>query len=458
VKTSPDGSPLYKARLVAQGFTQIYGIDYDETTAPVVRLSTVRTLLAIASKRKLPVIQFDVKTAFLNGTLSEDIYMKMPPGSKQAEKVLKLHKSIYGLKQAANVWNKLLNASLLNAGFYQSKHDDCLYILREASAIIYAVCHVDDLLFATTNLKTLDEKVKFLNKSFTMKNLGQVENYLGIEVTRDSEGVYSICQKKYIEKIAEEYQLTDCKSSKYPMDPGYHKLVSDEPVESSELRKIVGSLLYVANNTRPDISAAVDILSQRVAKPRKLDMNEALRVVRYLVSTKNNSLKMYDKESKDDLVAYSDSDWAECRETRKSISGMICKVFGGSVSWSSRKQDVVAMSTTEAEFYALAEGVKELLWLKMLLKDFDVCLEGPLIIHSDNQSTIKLLENPKFSARLKHIDCRLHSVRDYVQKKILRIFYVPTAENIADLLTKPLAGTKIKVLSELVGLFNPKSN
>jgi Reverse transcriptase (RNA-dependent DNA polymerase)/gag-polypeptide of LTR copia-type/Integrase core domain len=303
------GKLTYKARLVAKGFTQKFGVDYDEVFAPVVHFATVRTLLAVASARKLLVKQYDVKTAFLNGTLKEEIFMKLPPGSPNQDKIVKLHKSLYGLKQAARVWSQTLQESLNKLGFNQSKHDECLYIMKQGSDVCYAIVHVDDMLFAASKEETITIATKSLSKCFELKCLGDVQHYLGIEVIRNEKFHFSIAQTQYIMKIAKEFQLDNSKGSKYPIDPGYHKLVDDDMLDcNNEFRKVIGMLLYVSNNTRPDISASVSILAQRVEKPRSLDFTEALRIVRYLVSTKDLKLNLYDDTESIHLRGFSDSD------------------------------------------------------------------------------------------------------------------------------------------------------
>jgi hypothetical protein len=443
----------YKARLVAQGYTQKFGQDFDEVFAPVTKSATFRLLLTVSSKLNLQVQQYDVKSAFLNGELQEEIYMRPPPGYLSNDKVLKLNKSLYGLKQAARVWNQTLNKAMTNEGFLQSKNDECLYKFQDENYICYAIVHVDDMIFASNSLNLINTKTKALNRSFELKCLGKVQNYLGIEISRDAQGIFAIHQTKYIEKVAEEFNLQDAKGSKYPLDPGYHSLDDSNNLPSNEeYRKLIGMLLYILTNSRPDISVAVAILAQRVTKPRQLDFSEATRIVKYLVATKHEKLHMLDKSSSIPLTAFSDSDWAADRTTRKSISGIVCLVFGSPVSWSSRKQDIVSTSTTESEFYAISEAVKELQWLKNILADFNQIIESPIVIRADNQSTIKMIENPKFSSRTKHIDVRLHFVRESVSIGKFRLLYCPSEENIADLLTKPLAGVKIKFLRNLIGL------
>lgn len=444
----------YKARLVAQGFTQKFGVDYDEVFAPVTRSSTFRTLLMVASARRLIVQQFDVKTAFLNGSLDEEIYMRAPPGSDNSEKVFKLNKSLYGLKQAARVWNQTLSKAMTSAGFTQSKHDECLYVYKSHHDVCYTIVHVDDMIFASNSQNLIDTLTRSLNDSFELKNLGEVKHYLGIQVTRDHENNFSLDQSQYITKIAAAFQLEDSKGSVYPLDPGYHKLEDPHLLENNtEYRKLIGMLLYVSTNTRPDISASIGILAQRVSTPRTLDMTEAKRVVKYLLSTKDIKLHMFNADEPATLKAYADADWAEDRTTRRSISGVICKAFGGPVSWSSRKQGVVSTSTTEAEFYALSEAIHEIQWLQYILKDFHMIANDPITIHSDNQSTIRLIENEKFSSRTKHIDTRLHAVRECVINGKINIEYCPSEFNVADLLTKPLAGVKVGRLRKSAGLY-----
>ena len=452
IKKDENNMPIrYKARLVAQGFTQKYGVDYDEVFAPVARSTTMRILLSVAGKENLCVRQFDVTTAFLNGYLQEEIYMRQPKGFDEGEKVLKLHKSLYGLKQAARVWNLALHDALLKIGFKQSEADQCLYTFKENDSVCYVIIHVDDMLFAATNKFLIDQIVTKIGNKFELKDLGDVKHFLGIDVFRSPDGSFNISQATYIDKIATETKLFDAKSQKFPLDPGYYKLIDDTRLpDNNEYRKIIGMLLYISTNTRPDISASVCILAQRVEKPRQLDEMEAKRVIKYLCSTKNLQLRLNDISHNTAL----DANWAEDRTDRKSNSGVICRVFGGTVSWSSRKQNVVSTSTTEAEYYALAEATKEVQWIIQLLKNFNIIFTGPVTIQSDNQSCIKFVQNEKFSNRTKHIDVRYHYVKDLISNNAIELKYCPTEYNIADMLTKPLAGTKIKALRELAGLIN----
>jgi hypothetical protein len=462
IKTDTEGKVLYKARLVAQGFTQERGEDYELVFAPVARPTSFRILLTLAGCLNMKVRQFDVKTAFLNGVLDEEIYMKPPQGFESTDKVLKLQKSLYGLKQAARVWNQAMDKCLTDLSFIQSKHDSCLYINKVYEKTCYLIVHVDDILMASEDEDIIDKLSSKISKVFELKNLGEAKQFIGINIERLKNGTFAINQSPYIQKIAETFQLQDTKGSLYPLDPGYFKLNDDELLESNnEYRKIIGMLLYVSTNTRPDVAAAVGILAQKVSKPRKLDLNECFRIIKYLMKTQNQSILLGKTQLSNPLMAYTDANWAEDRNTRKSTSGFICQVFDSTVSWSSKRQDVIATSTTESEFYALAEAVKELKWLKALLKDFDIHIKDPIPLHIDSQSCMKMIENEKFSNRTKHIDVRYHFAKDEILNGNVCLVYEPSESNIADMLTKPLAGTKIKFLREMANIkdiVRPKAN
>lgn len=451
-KIQPSGN-RFKARLVAQGFSQQYGLDYDQVFAPVVRPASIRLLLSIAGTRKLSVRQFDVQTAFLNGNLKEEIYMKMPEGMQEENKVIRLHKAIYGLKQAARSWNEKLNESMMSIGFIQSEADDCLFILKQGTNRCYVVCHVDDMIVAATKSSIIDEVYKRLNKLFTMKDLGHVSQFLGVEVHKTKSGNYAINQKSYIEKISTLLNVSNSRPQKYPIDPNFYNIDRGEALNSnSEFRKIIGMLLYIATNTRPDISASVCILAQRVEKPHTTDLNEALRIVKYVNGTKDHKLVLSDTEASESLVAYSDANWAEDKLEGKSNSGLICFINGGPIIWRCKKQTNVALSTCEAEYYAATETAKEVLWLKTLMNDFEINSERTTPIYVDNQSCISMISTGDFKQRTKYIGVKYHFLRDYVNKEIFNLVYVPSEKNIADLLTKPLNSVKIKSLRNSAGL------
>lgn len=253
------------------------------------------------------------------------------------------------------------------------------------------------MVFASTNVALINETYDQLSKEFALKDLGHIQEFLGIEIYKSDDG-YAINQSKYISKIANELGVGDAKPQKYPIDPGYYGLKCDELLPSNnEYRKIIEMLLYISTNTRPDIS--VCILAQRVEKPHKIDLSEAMRVLKYLNGTKEHRLKLYNEKKPQQLLAYSGANFAECKIEGKSNSGLICFVNGGPIVWKCRKQTNVALSTTEAEYYAITEAAKEVLWLHTLLTDFEIGINNPTIILNDNQSTIAMLTNGDFMQR-----------------------------------------------------------
>jgi Reverse transcriptase (RNA-dependent DNA polymerase) len=258
------------------------------------------------------------------------------------------------------VWNDTLNISLLKNGMKRSEADKCLYTMNLGGDLIYLLVHVDDKLVIGNNVDFLEEFMTKIGKDFEIKDLGMVNNYLGINVERDQFGNYLINLSNYIDKIVSEVGLTDAKESSFPVDVGYYKL-DGEPLDSNdEYRKLIGMLLFKATHTRPDIAASIAILSQKITRPRNMDMNEVKRVIRYLKGTKDLKLRPSIDEQEEFIHAYSDANWAEDKVDRKSNSGYFCSLFGGAISWKCRKQDVVSLSSTEAEFIALSETCKKL--------------------------------------------------------------------------------------------------
>lgn len=445
----------YKARLVAQGFTQKYGVDYDEVFAPVARSTTLRTLLSYSGKQKFCVKQYDIKTAFLNGTLQEEIFMRQPQGFKTNNQVYKLKKSLYGLKQAAKVWNDTLDSELIKIGFLKNEMDRCLYMLCAENKICYLLVHVDDMILSSNDEKLIENVSNQINKKFEMTDLGHVKHYLGIEISKDPFDNYLMSQTRYIEKIIECANLSDAKTSKFPVDTGYFKIEDENFLDNNtEYRKLIGMLLYLTTHSRPDISASVSILSQKLSKPSQTDLNEVKRIIKYLSGTKHLKLRLSFNQNDNNLLAFSDANWAEERGSRKSNSGYICMWNGGAISWSCRRQDIIALSSTEAEYVALAETCKEVMWLKKLIKFFNVTSKLPTTVFTDSQSCLKMIANEKFSNRTKHIDTKFHFSKNCVMKKEIELIYVETSNNVADLFTKPLASTKIKHLRTLAGVIS----
>jgi len=336
----------YKARLVAQGFTQKYGDDYDEVFAPVARSATLRTMLAIAGSQKMIVKHYDIQAAYLNGDLSHEVYMRQPKGYHQGDDslVCKLKKSLYGLKQGANEWNKRLNNIFTsNMKFSRSKNDPCLYSKEQDGHWLYVSVHVDYLVMATTSESMMVSFEGQMNEFVVMKDLGNLHHYLGIQIARDDDGIFVLHQKQYIEKKLREFRLTECRPSNIPVDPGYlrrqevHECMPDRDV----YRKAIGSLQYLATNSRPDIAVGTSILARHVSCPTVADWTEVKRIFRYISHTKDMKLKLGDAslitQRDSQLIGYADADWGGDAEDRKSNTGYVFKYLGAPLTWSSKK-------------------------------------------------------------------------------------------------------------------------
>jgi hypothetical protein len=462
-KRSRDGNiNCFKARLVAQGFSQRFGQDYDEVFAPVLRQTTFRMLLSVAAMRNYVVHHFDVKTAFLNGKLDDVIYMRQPPGFEeegQEEKVCLLKKSLYGLKQAAKVWNDLLKKCLFEQNFQQSENDPCLFFKKTSTGkSVYVLVYVDDLLVISDEVSEIKNVEVMLKKTVDVKDLGKVFCYLGINVEQDENGNFLINQQNYIKEVLLEFGLQNAGVSNVPISNGYGKsdAKSSTLTSNKEYQRLLGSLLYIAINSRPDISASICILAQKASKPNSEDWVELKRVLKYLKGTSGYKLALSKclNNSQQLLVGFSDANWGENRIDRKSNSGFLIKMFGGIVSWCCRKQNCVALSSSEAEYIALSETSKEIIWMRRVLEELGYKFNQATTIYEDNQSCIVMSSENRSNNRTKHIDIRYHHVRDSVTKKIIECEYLCTEKMLADIMTKPLSGVRFKTLRDQLGFMN----
>ena len=358
----------FKARLVAKGYAQKYGIDYDEIFSPVVRFSSIRFLLAFPVQHDLLIHQMDVKTAFLNSKLNEEIYMQQPEGYvKPGEEhlVCKIEKSLYGLKQSSRCWNKAFRESVEKVGFTQATADPCVFIRKKDTLTIIAI-HVDDLMILAENIFEMQRLKDSLNLQFKMKDMGQLHYYVGVCIVQDKERkqVY-LHQGQYIEKMLKTFGQTEAKTVSTPADLNV-KLQKDDgvsrPVDTISYQSIVGSLLYAAITTRPDIAQAVGVVSKFCANPTQSHLTAAKRILRYLKGTVYLGLS-YKKCADGNLIGYSDADWAGDVDDRHSTSGNVFLLAKGAVSWLSKKQATVALSTAEAEYVALSTATQEAIWL-----------------------------------------------------------------------------------------------
>lgn len=444
----------HKARLVAQGFSQKYGDDFEETFAPVIKQTTLRALLAVASQRNLSLRHLDVKTAYLYGILSEELYMKQPPGFIEKGKeqlVCRLRRSIYGLKQSARCWNQRLHNVLLCLGFAQSETDQCLYVKAAGKKQIYLLVYVDDILLASQDSAEIDRVACALGKEFDITDLGEPSFFLGLEIQR-SGGNYSISLENYIDKIVARFGLQSAKSARSPMETGFVSTKDSGKYFSNNTayRSLVGALLYVAVCGRPDVAVSASILGRKVCAPTEEDWTAAKRVLRYLKATKSIRLQ-YNSETQK-LVGFSDADWAGDVTTRRSTTGYVFLYAGGAISWCSRLQHCVTLSSMESEYVALGEATQEAAWLRRLFADMGEKLDGPTCIMEDNQGCIQFVQSDRISRRSKHIETKEKYIRELCDQGIIHLEYCPTENMAADLLTKPLGAVRIKMLSRVLGL------
>ncbi|WJZ85271.1 hypothetical protein VitviT2T_004816 [Vitis vinifera] len=415
IKTRSNGSvERYKAHLVAKGFTQEYGIDYEETFAPIARISSVRALLAIDVARKWDFFQMDVKNAFLNGDLSEEVYMQPPPGlSVESNKVCHLQGALYGLKQAPRAWFAKFNSTIFCLGYTASLYDYALFLRHTNKDTILLLLYVDDMIITGDDLSGIQELKDFLSQQFEMKDLGHLNYFLGLEITHSTDGLY-ITQAKYASDLLSQAGLTDSKTVDTPVELNVHLTPSGgKPLSNPSLyRRLVGSLVYLTV-TRPDISYVVH------------------------QGTLFHGL-FYSAQSPLVLRAFSDADWAGDPTDRRSTTGY-CFLLGSSlISWRSKKQTFVARSSTEAEYRALADTTSELLWLKWLLKDLGVSTSSATPLYCDNQSAIHIAHNDVFHERTKHIEIDYHFIRYHLVHGALKFFSVSSKDQLADIFTKSL--------------------
>lgn len=458
-KLNVDGKiDRFKARLVAQGFAQRIGVDFDDSFAPVAMHSTLRVLLTIAGYRKMQVKHLDVKAAYLYGTLEEEVFMRQPPGyavPHKEQQVCRLKKSIYGLKQAARTWHRTITDMLLKMGFEQCKSDSCLYRKKYAGGEwMYILLYVDDILVVCKQPKYIRKVELELQTKLKITKLGNVSCFLGIRVVRDQEGFYNLSQECFIKKMANSFGLASAKGSKFPMDTGYFKNRQDsKPLPNiAEYQRLIGSLLYIATHSRPDISACVGILSRKVSSPTLVDWTEARRVVRYLLQTINYGLRLGAPGAELKLVGYCDSDWAGDSSDRKSCSGYLYRIGGATVSWVSRKQSCVATSTMEAEYIALSGAAQEAVWLRSLLDELGETQVQATTVYEDNRSCLDFVALDHQKKRSKHIDIRYHYTRDVCAAGAIDLQFCSSEEMIADILTKPLGAERVRKFVAKMGL------
>lgn len=437
----------YKARLVALGYQQPNLLN-EEIYSPVAKMPTLKTLLSVVCNRGLFIEQMDVQTAFLNGNINTETYVYQPEGFiLEQNKVCLLKKALYGLRESPRAWYECFHNYIISLGFDRSKHDNCLYTKTNKMAQVYILLYVDDLLICSSNYDELVKVKQKLSHRFEMTDLGKIKNFLGIEVEyiQDTK-VMSLNQKTYIKSLTEKYQITESKSYKTPMEMNLKLELSESYDSNIKYRNLIGALLYISQGTRPDISYAVNYLSGFQNGYSKTHFKYALRILKYLYSTRNLVLKFDSSNSMSLIDCFVDADWAGDVTDRKSRSGILIHVLGNPVLWISRKQKVVTRSSCHAEFIALAEAVEELFFLKGIAEDLSITFINPIKIYEDNSGAKDLAMNGNFIKNSKHIDVSYHYVNDYVKKNVIEVCKVSSENQLADRLTKSLGSVRFEKL------------
>lgn len=445
----------HKARLVAKGYAQEYGIDYAEVYAPVSRMDTVRMILALAAQRGWDVYQLDVKSAFLHGNLKEDVYVEQPRGyevKSELHKVYKLIKALYGLRQSSRTWFERLESYFLKEGFEKCNSEPTLFTkVNEQGKLLVVSVYVDDLIYGGDDKDMISEFKRSMMNEFDMSDLGKMRLFLGVEVSQISKGIF-INQRKYVLEVLKKFGMEHCNPVQNPIVPGC-KLFRDEngrEVDGTYYRQLVGSMMYITT-TRPDIVFVVRLLSRYMSRPTELHLLVAKRVLRYLQGTSDFGL-FYKKDGNNELTGYTDSDYAGDIEDRKSTSGYAFILSSAAVAWSSQKQPIVTLSTTEAEFVAAAACSTQAIWMKRILAALGYQGDESTIIFCDNISTIQLARNPVFHAKSKHIEVRFHFLRDLENDEIVQLVHCGTHDQIADVLTKPIKLESFRKMRERLGV------
>ncbi|KAK2382406.1 putative mitochondrial protein [Trifolium repens] len=429
-----------KARLVAQGYSQQEGIDFTETFAPVARLEAIRLLLSYAVNNGITLYQMDVKSAFLNGVISEEVYVKQPPGFedlKNPDYVYKLNKSLYGLKQAPRAWYERLSNFLLENDFQKGQIDNTLFRKTTKKDILIIQIYVDDIMFGSTNASLCKSFSKLMQDEFEMSMMGELKFFLGIQINQGKDDTY-IHQSKYTKELLKKFNLEDCKIMSTPMHPSSNlsKEEIGSKIDQKLYRGMIGSLLYLTAS-RPDILYSVCLCARFQSDPREPHLTAVKRIFRYLKGTTNLGL-LYKKSLDSKLVGFCDADYAGDKIERKSTSGN-CQFIGENlISWASKRQTTIALSTAEAEYISAAKCCTQLLWMKYQLEDYNIA-ESSIPLYCDNTAAIHLSKNPILHSRAKHIEIKHHFIRDHVQKGTINIQFIDTDHQWADIFTKPLA-------------------
>ncbi|KAG7552201.1 GAG-pre-integrase domain [Arabidopsis thaliana x Arabidopsis arenosa] len=443
-----------KARLVAQGYTQVEGLDFEETFAPVARLECIRFLLGTACGMGFQLYQMDVKSAFLNGVIQEEVYVEQPKGFEDLEfpdYVYKLDKALYGLKQAPRAWYERLTTFLTVQGYIRGSVDKTLFVKEDTHGMIIIQIYVDDIVFGGTSEQLVKAFVKTMTTEFRMSMVGELKYFLGLQINQTDEGI-TISQSTYAQNLVKRFGMCSSKPAKTPMSTS-QKLSKDksgEKVDEKVYRGMIGSLLYLTAS-RPDLCLSVGLCARYQANPKASHLAAVKRIIKYVKGTVNFGLS-YTKDTSQVLVGYCDADWAGSIDDRRSTTGGCFFLGNNLISWHSKKQNCVSLSSAESEYIALGSCCTQLLWMRQMGCDYGMTFPDPLLDKCDNKSAIDISKNPVQHSKTKHIEIRHHFVRELVEEKQVIIEHVPTELQLADIFTKPLDYNTFSNLQKSLGV------
>ncbi|GMF43837.1 unnamed protein product [Phytophthora fragariaefolia] len=437
----------FRARIVGRGDTQRPGLEYLETFSPVARMATFRLFVAVSTFLGLIIYQGDINTAYLNALLTIKQYLEDLDGypCEVDGMMYMINKALYGLKQSGREWNTEVNDWSIRYGFKRCSTEPCLYFYERDGEFAIVLLYVDDILCATKNEEFKKKMFNQLNEDYGLKDQGLLNTYLGIEVEQNDRSI-KIHQTMYCEQILERFGFSDAHPSRIPMETKLRLTMNDTDTASRKqvprngkvfpYRELVGSLMYLATCTRPDLAYAVGQLSRYVQSPTQQHISAAKRLL-------SGTLV---------LDGFCDSDWGNDPDTRKSVTGYVHCMTGGAISWASRRQPIVAPSTAEAEYVAACEACMEGQGLRNVLTEVFPMVKTEFRLGIDNQAVFVMATNPTYSRRTRHIELRWHYVRDRVAKKMMELWKVKTDVNPSDLMTKPLASERFDMLNDMIGM------
>ena len=388
----------------------------------------------------------DVETAFLNGKINSEVYVSQPKGYEdETNRVYKLSKALYGLRESPRDWYECFNEYITKLGFKRNNVDLCLYKKGKENNEIYILIYVDDLLICSKSKEDIQRVKKFLSDRFKMKDLGEIKEYLGINIDYNYiENKLTLSQMKYIESLANKYEIQNSRLYSTPMETNLQL----EKAESCEInikyRNLIGALLYISSNTRPDISYSVNYLSRYQNSYNETHWKYALRILKYLYLTKDLNLHYEKNENCDTITCYVDADWAGDNNDRKSTTGYVIKMYGNVIDWKSRKQKCITKASTYAEYVALSEVVSEIKYIRELVKIFDININESIKIYEDNSGAINIANNGNFTKNSKHIEIHYHFVHESVKENLIEVCKIDSNENVADIFTKALCKEKFE--------------